>query len=114
MIDYKLLGKRLKRARVDAGLTQQKVAELIDVTTPNYVSQVETGRSSVTLDSLSRFANLYGHSPSYFIDGVIPEIPDYMLLELSTEIHKLTTEQRAMVLEYVLLIQNYSVKRKDT
>ena len=32
-IDYKLIGERIKEARKKAGLSQEKLAEMIDVTT---------------------------------------------------------------------------------
>ena len=38
-IDYKLIGERIKEARKKAGLSQEKLAEMIDVTTV-YVSKI--------------------------------------------------------------------------
>ena len=50
MINFKALGKRIKKARKEKGLTQEKFAEMIDIAT-EYESRIETGaaRPSLTL-----------------------------------------------------------------
>ena len=50
MINFKALGKRIKKARKEKGLTQERFAEMIDIAT-EYESRIETGaaRPSLTL-----------------------------------------------------------------
>ena len=50
MINFKALGKRIKKARKDKGLTQEQFAEMVDIAT-EYESRIETGavRPSLTL-----------------------------------------------------------------
>ncbi len=55
MIDYKRLGGRVRQARLDQGLTQAELAELADISPP-YVSHVERGAKTVSLDTLARIA----------------------------------------------------------
>ena len=57
MIDYKSLGQRIKKARIRNGLTQEIVADLIDVT-PAHMSNIETGRTKVSLPTLVKIANV--------------------------------------------------------
>lgn len=47
-IDYKVIGKRVKRARKNKGLTQEKLAELIDISVP-HMSNIETGKAKFSL-----------------------------------------------------------------
>lgn len=44
-LDYKLIGKRLKNARVLKGYTQDKLAELMDVSIA-YLSRIENRKNS--------------------------------------------------------------------
>lgn len=56
MDNKKLLGKRIKKLRKEAGLTQEKLAELIDIETTS-LSGIESGRHFPSLPTLERIAN---------------------------------------------------------
>lgn len=47
-IDYKAIGQRIKIARIKKGITQEAVADIIDIT-PAHMSNVETGKTKVSL-----------------------------------------------------------------
>lgn len=55
-LDYKGIGKRIKIARIKKNLTQETVADKIGVT-PQHVSNIETGNTSVSLTTLVAIAN---------------------------------------------------------
>jgi transcriptional regulator with XRE-family HTH domain len=52
------LGKRLRLAREQAGLSQGQVASLLDMHRPT-ISEIEAGRRKVSSDELKRFAKLF-------------------------------------------------------
>ena len=56
-LDFKAIGKRIKIARIKKNLTQETVAEKIGVT-PQHISNIETGNSTVSLPTLVAIANL--------------------------------------------------------
>lgn len=56
-LDFKAIGKRIKIARINQNMTQETVADKIGVT-PQHVSNIETGNSSVSLTTLVAIANL--------------------------------------------------------
>jgi transcriptional regulator with XRE-family HTH domain len=60
-IDAKVVGARLKRARVQEGLTQAGLAERLDVSAA-YVQKLESGRANPTLGQLANIANSLGRS----------------------------------------------------
>lgn len=55
-IDYKAIGQRIKIARIKKGITQEAVADIIDVT-PAHMSNIETGKTKVSLPTLIAIAN---------------------------------------------------------
>ena len=57
VLDFKSIGKRIKIARIRTNMTQESVADKIGVT-PQHVSNIETGNSSVSLTTLVAIANL--------------------------------------------------------
>lgn len=55
-INYKAVGKRLKIARIRADLTQEHLAEIVDLS-PTHLSNIETGSTKVSLPTLVKLAN---------------------------------------------------------
>ena len=64
--DYKVFIKRLKNARIDAGLTQVQAAKKLKATQA-YISKVEKGQLRVDVAQLKSFAKVYGKNVNYFI-----------------------------------------------
>lgn len=64
---YKEFLRRLKAARLEAGLTQIEVANLLDVP-QSYVSKCESGERRVDVIELMDFAAIYQKPILYFID----------------------------------------------
>ena len=52
MIDYKLIGSRIKKQRELLGLTQEVLSERVEITTV-YLSKIENGKVHPTLETLS-------------------------------------------------------------
>ena len=70
-VDYKAVGKRIKIARINAGMNQEKLAELVDVS-PTHLSNIETGTTRVSLQTLVRIANTLSVSTDNLLcDSVI-------------------------------------------
>ncbi len=55
-LDYKAIGKRIKIARIRANLKQELLAETVDVS-PTHLSNIETGTTRVSLQTIVRLAN---------------------------------------------------------
>ena len=56
MLDYKAIGKRVKVARIKANMKQEQLAEIISVS-PTHLSNIETGTTRVSLQTIVRLAN---------------------------------------------------------
>ena len=55
-LDYKAIGKRIKIARIKADLTQERLAEAVQVS-PSHMSNIETGTTRVSLTTIVTIAN---------------------------------------------------------
>jgi transcriptional regulator with XRE-family HTH domain len=64
------LGMRLRDERVEAGLTQADLAEILG-TQPNRISDWELGRHVPTLPLLERIAGVYDITVSRLLRGVM-------------------------------------------
>ena len=56
VLDYKAIGKRVKVARIKANMKQEQLAEIISVS-PTHLSNIETGTTRVSLQTIVRLAN---------------------------------------------------------
>ena len=55
-LDYKAIGKRIKIARIKADLTQERLAEMVDISS-THMSNIETGTTRVSLTAIVSLAN---------------------------------------------------------
>ena len=55
-LDYKAIGKRIKIARIKADLTQERLAERIEIS-PTHLRNIETGTTRVSLSTIISIAN---------------------------------------------------------
>lgn len=64
--EYKVVLERMRKARLEAGLTQVQVAKKLGHH-QSYVSKIESGERRVDVVELNKFAKLYNKSVSYFL-----------------------------------------------
>lgn len=67
-LDYTLIAKRIKEARKFAGLTQEQLAEAIDIST-NAVAKLENNLMTASLQTLLNIANVLNVDVNYLLCG---------------------------------------------
>ena len=72
-MDYTFLGKRIREERIRLNLTQEKLAEAVNISTA-YLGQIERGERQVTLDKLIPISNRLGVTIDFLLaDYVSPK-----------------------------------------
>lgn len=105
-MDYKFLGKRIREERNKLNLTQEQLAEDINISTA-YVGQIERGERSLTLDKLIKVANRLGVTVDYLLyDYMDSENISYKDLWLQLTAGR-TTEEVEMAVNVVKLMYSY-------
>lgn len=64
--EHKFIIERLKNARIEVGLDQEKVAELLGKT-QSFISKIESGQRRIDIVQLKEFAKIYKKNFNYFI-----------------------------------------------
>jgi transcriptional regulator with XRE-family HTH domain len=64
----RLLGEAVRAKRKEAGLSQEKLAEKADLSTV-FISRIERGRESPTVDNLVKIARALGVRVRDLVDG---------------------------------------------
>lgn len=67
-IDYKSVGERIKNSRISKNITQDKLAELIDIN-PSHLSNIERGKTKMSTDTLANIARSLNISIDYLLFG---------------------------------------------
>ena len=100
MMDEKY-GDQIKSYRINLGLTQSQVAAELEVT-PGYISNVENGRTAMSLRILIYYAKLMGVT----LDALVGNLePDYKTTALdnalNAEIQKLSKIEKEKLLKTI-------------
>lgn len=103
-VDYALIGNRIKQARKNRNMTQEKLAERLDVSI-GYVSQLERGITKISLDLLAAVSNILDCDISYFVGGANYLSERYLEEELVREFPKLSARDKKLVLQMIDLLK---------
>lgn len=107
-VDFKMIGERIRLARKRMGYTQEKLAELLDVTI-GYVSQVERGATKISLDLLAEIASVLNCDLSDFLCGASIRTEQYYVKEIGEEFKLLNEKEKKLVRSFIrLLLENRS------
>ncbi len=99
-------GDQIKSYRINLGLTQSQVASELDVT-PGYISNVENGRTAMSLRILIYYAKLMGVT----LDALVGNLePDYKTTaldnSLNAEIRRLSKKEKEKLLKMIQIWQS--------
>ncbi len=104
---YRDIGKRIQRAREEAGMSQEELASALGIT-QSALSNYELGKRRLYLANLEQLANVLGRPLSYFMEEEKPsggQDPEGEADQVTVEIHRLLSElspdERVQLLDYM-------------
>lgn len=95
-VDYSIIGSRIKKARLEAGLTQQEMAEKTNLSIA-FISRVERGSSHINLKRLSEFCSILNVSEGYILNGVSDSNDKYLYEEFNEILKKCSPEKQKLI-----------------
>lgn len=101
-----MLGKRIREERLRLNLTQEKLAEDVDLTTA-YIGQIERGERNITLEKLVNIANRLGVSVDYLLSDSISPGTDGEYDLWSQLMNGRSESQKSLAIHMVKLMFNY-------
>ena len=97
-VNYKEIGKRIRQKRKEKKLTQEALAEKLDITV-GYVSQMERGVTKISLERLAEIGAVLDTELSSFLNGTVQKQNSYLQTELAEKIEKLGQKDRQLLSE---------------
>ncbi len=102
-VDYSIIGARIKKARINVGLTQQEMAEKANVSVA-FISRVERGSSHINLKRLSQFCRILNISEGYVLNGVSETDDTYLYEEFNEILKKCTPKKQKLIYQISKMI----------
>lgn len=96
-MDQKAIGKRIKSAREKKGLTQEQLAEQVNLS-PMHISVIERGNKLPRLETLINIANVLDVSADILLQDVVNNQIKLHTSEASNLIARLSREDQRRVL----------------
>ncbi len=96
----KLIGKRIQEYRRKRGFTQEKLAELVEIS-PHYLSALERGVYNIKLETLVKMLNILECSADEVFCDVVNKSSDVKATKLSNKISELSPEEQNNIFDVV-------------
>ena len=99
-MDQVAIGARIKAARERVHLTQEKLAEIVDIS-PTHMSVIERGVKTPKLDTFVRIANVLGVSADALLQDGVDHANESIMAELSIRIGRLPQKEQTRILNAI-------------
>lgn len=99
-MDSKPIGRRIKLAREAKKLTQEQLAEIVDLS-PMHVSVLERGQKPPKLETMIKLANMLGVSGDYLLQDVITHSKVLPATEITLLISSLPENEQNRILQSI-------------
>ena len=110
-MDYVELGKRIKAARLAAGLTQEQLAERINLSS-GHCAHVERGTTKVSLSALVAMANALNTTPDVLLLDSNYQATPHLLVEAQALFEDCAPDEIYVILQAAAAIKKSIRVRK--
>ena len=102
-LNYSIIGVRLKQARLNKKITQEQLAEKLDVSV-TYISRIERGSTNINLKRLSEICDILSITEGEILNGTSKTSPIYLSKEFNDLLKNCPPEKIDLVYKMAELI----------
>jgi len=102
-LDYNIIGERLKQARLNKRLTQEKLAEKLDVSVA-FLSRIERGSSLISLKRLNQICSILEITEGEILNGVSKDSNSYLNKDFSNLLKNCPPEKISLIYNIAKII----------
>ena len=95
-IDYSIIGSRIKQARLAKNMTQEDLADKIDISVA-FLSRVERGNSHINLKRLNQLCDLLDVWVGFLLNGASSSSENYLDKEFTDLIKSVSPEKQKLI-----------------
>lgn len=105
-MDYKSLGDRIRIARTKLKMTQQHLADTIDMSA-NYLGKIERADRILSLETLVKIANALGTNIDYLLSDSVNVNSESLITEIYSFLVRMSEKEQAHILNIVKNFYDY-------
>ena len=110
MMDFNMLGKRIRDERLLLRLTLEQLAEKVDKST-NFIGQIERGDRKLSIETLVDIANALGTTvDSLLIDNIKSISDDSLIREISTLLYSTDETGKRFIAD---IVKSYAIHHRQ-
>ncbi len=110
-MDYKLLGQRIRTARLAAGLSQEQLAEMVGLTS-QHISHTEVASTKISLPALVKIANALHTSVDKLLSDSVQESKSHLMADVQTVFADCEPDEMYVMLEAATAVKKSIRVRK--
>ena len=95
-LDYSVIGSRIKQARLAKNMTQEDLADQIDISVA-FLSKLKDGNSHINLKRLNQLCDLLDVSEGYLLNGASSSSENYLDKEFTDLIKSVSPEKQKLI-----------------
>ena len=95
-LDFTVIGHRLKKARLDKKMTQEDLAEQLEVSVA-FLSRIERGLSHVNLKRLSQICDILGVTEGEILNGTASSSQRYLVSDFNELMKKCSPNKQKLI-----------------
>lgn len=107
--DNNSIGMNIKNARMEKGLSQEKLAEILDITN-THISYIETGTKAPSLDMLIKIANALDVSADDLLVGRLTHSSSSVGKELHTILQGCNRDEEKMLIRILKFMKELFIE----
>lgn len=100
---YKL-GEKIRQTRMNCGITQEKLAEMVDIST-NFMSLIENGRN-MSVETLVKIADALGVTVDYLLSDTMEVHGDKIMTQIAQNLSTLSDDEKLFFLNVIKQYKN--------
>ena len=103
-MDLYCLGNRIRKTRMNCGITQEKRAEMVDIST-NFMSLIENGRN-MSVETLVKIADALGVTVDYLLSDTMEVQGDKIMNQIAQNLSTLSDDEKLFFLNVIKQYKN--------
>ena len=108
-MNLKPMGKRIKMARENKGMTQEQLAEKLDLSV-QHISVIERGVKAPRLETFIKLANELGVNADYFLEDLLSVSSKITSNELYDAMDGISEEEKQRIMQVVKVLVDTAKK----
>ncbi|MGN0490058.1 helix-turn-helix domain-containing protein [Ruminococcus sp.] len=100
---YKL-GEKIRETRLNSCITQEKLAEMVDIST-NFMSLIENGRN-MSVETLVKIADALGVTVDYLLSDTMEVQSDKIMTQIAQNLSTLSDDEKLFFLNVIKQYKN--------